>query len=1182
MSILLFIIVFLLIATTAVSSSDTMFQCLNCGIQFSDPFKLSSHLNDQINHFDCYQENIRVGGFDRFEDSSSSSDNESEEEYNIRMNPNHITKTSVMNEWNVKGNNISLPNPDNHNFDPSHWEHKDLPTRAFMSTAEYGQKRKFHSLQSLTSQSLIGDDSTNASFSGGNEEDTDTNSMSMTSNALLDMTAEFANTGFMKETIDVTPSTIASIKLASILNNHGVPKSLFDQIVHWAKEYEGSNECHEYDTLMKNLNKHLCYDKFRPQQVVVTLPIDDTLEKVTVFDFKAQLFSLLTDTELFQPENLIFGCLPGSDRDIFDTETHFDFRGDIHQSQWYKDTCQKLVKDELDIVIPIIGFQDETHHDSKGRCTTDPFSFTLGCFKRHVRNDAQAWRHLGFVPKSRKRKPPNFPNNQLSELKVRDFHQSLDRILSSYKDFQSEGPHAYEFPFCPGTLYRVHFPFMYLIGDMKGHCIACGRKAPNLKSHCAMRDCDCPSKEVNNARVKCTRIKASSINLLKQEMQLMGIENKERVDDAKMKLHRLSHFPRVENAFDGIDFGSNQYGINGSTPSELLHLFKMKFPVTTFESLLEMLGTSGDTQYRLLFQKHICEFLKTASRQSDRSFPSISIFRSSIDKEKVYTADEKMNRIFAVYLFCLTDSASDIFLQRAKKNDNNQRDEISKTLNQFTKLMEMMWMMYDWLNQDKFPAHLCQPEDADSFQTLGNDIIIAFRDLYQQLVMNQKMKVTVGEDADEISCLDHESDSSIDEESSSEMLSDEDNMSAIDDGTSTLSDESNISTLSDESIENDHQTPASNEQDDAENHGPKLHALLHVLGQVWEFGSARNFDSGPLESGHKLNSKLPGKRSAKHKASFVADVAKNWSEMKMIRMACAKTGITKPRDFSHKIEENIHSIADEGLFDFDVDNQSSKFVVRVYKTINKLVILWEKEMKVKRSFDDAVCKNLLDNLCGRNGVLRFNQEAEYDDIEYIDIPGYTSIKAYYHEFTNGKTKDQTIRAHPCYYSGYVPWFDCAYIFWEGFDTFLPSRIEMIIDLQNLPRGCFIRPDRVEEMNTICVLTRSVDCTTTECIESDIQRKKKKEYGVDGSLLLPKYWKLEKRCRLVSVVSLRRPAFAFPNYSTKYDHELKKFVQSEIPNTMIEITPRYKWIDFFNEYNVSTRHKIPGFNNSSNE
>ncbi len=706
------------------------------------------------------------------------------------------------------------------------------------------------------------------------------------------------------------------------------------------------------------------------------------------------------------------------------------------------------------------------------------------------------------------------------------------------------------------------------------HCIACGRKAPNLKSSCAMRDCDCPSKDVNNPRVKCTRIKASTINLLKQEMKLTGIENKERVNDAKTELYRLSHFPRVRNAFDGIDFGSNQYGINGNTPSELLHLFKMKFPVTTFESLLEMLGTSGDTQYKLLFQKHICEFLKTASRQSDRSFPSINIFRSSIDKEKNYTADEKINRIFAVYLFCLTESATDIFLQRAKKNDNNQREEISKTLNQFTKLMEMIWIMYDWLNQDLFPTHLCEPEDPDSFHTLGNDIIIAFRDLYQQLVMKQNTKVSVDKD------LDLESNSSLGDESSSHMS--DDDMSVINDGTSTTSDTSNTSSLSGESIEIDDESPASNDQGDIENHGPKLHALLHVLGQVWELGSAKNFDSGPLESGHKLNSKLPGKRSAKNKARFVANVAKNWSEMKMIRMAAVKTGIVEPREFSHKIDLNIHSIPDEHLWCFHSDNQSSKFVVRVYKRINRLEIVWKKRMNVKRSFNEQVCKDLLDNLFGRNGVLKFNDEDEYNDIEYIDIPGYTSIKANYSEFTDGRTKNQTIRAHPAYHSGYLPWFDCAYIFWENYDVFLPSRIEMIVDLENLPRGCYIRPERFDDMNTICVLTRSAICDTRECIESDIDRKTSKEYGVDGSLLLPKYWKLEKRCRLLSVASLRRPAFAFPNFRTEYDHESRKFVQVEIPYTMIEITPRYKWSDFFNEYNVSVRDKIPGFNISSNE
>ena len=50
-----------------------------------------------------------------------------------------------------------------------------------------------------------------------------------------------------------------------------------------------------------------------------------------------------------------------------------------------------------DVLVPIIIFLDKTHHDNKGRLCIEPASFTLGIFKKEVRNLPMAWRPLGYV-----------------------------------------------------------------------------------------------------------------------------------------------------------------------------------------------------------------------------------------------------------------------------------------------------------------------------------------------------------------------------------------------------------------------------------------------------------------------------------------------------------------------------------------------------------------------------------------------------------------------------------------------------------------------------------------------------------------------------------------------------------------------------------------------------------------
>ena len=90
---------------------------------------------------------------------------------------------------------------------------------------------------------------------------------------------------------------------------------------------------------------------------------------------------------------------------------------DIHTSDWFSTTHRQLIssgndnnhntsildqKEPIKLLCPIIFFIDGVSIDQYGRKSLEPVSFTLGIFKRQIRNLPLAWRVLGYIPNTEK------------------------------------------------------------------------------------------------------------------------------------------------------------------------------------------------------------------------------------------------------------------------------------------------------------------------------------------------------------------------------------------------------------------------------------------------------------------------------------------------------------------------------------------------------------------------------------------------------------------------------------------------------------------------------------------------------------------------------------------------------------------------------------------------------------
>lgn len=181
-------------------------------------------------------------------------------------------------------------------------------------------------------------------------------------------------------------------------------------------------------------------------------------------DFDECLYSILMDREIMKPENL-----------LWNDEKHPNYNSkefdDVDSGSVYKTYLRKYIGDTTkEKLIPIIFFTDKTHTDMHGRLCLEPVQFTLGIFKRDVRNMPRAWRTLGYA------NDLVYKGKCETKDKLQDYHDILSVILKSYKNRQANPPEWQFFGHQDEEqVYILRLPVLFIIGDTEGHDKLCGR-----------------------------------------------------------------------------------------------------------------------------------------------------------------------------------------------------------------------------------------------------------------------------------------------------------------------------------------------------------------------------------------------------------------------------------------------------------------------------------------------------------------------------------------------------------------------------------------------------------------------------------------------------------------------------------------------------------------------------------
>jgi hypothetical protein len=266
--------------------------------------------------------------------------------------------------------------------------------------------------------------------------------------------------------------------------------------------------------LVRDVNQRSPTGLIETYKLPLHLPSGNTCA-ITCFDFRELLFSLLENKDLIQPNNLLVD-LNDTGPPVYKNNNPLIY-GDIHNSEWFKETHAMMCGNQNDLLVPIILFIDETTIANNGNCSLEPVYFTLGIFKREIRGKHKASCVLGYIPPMDSNRLYDNTGKKNANTKLQDYHAALQFILQGLKTAQQ----------CPsdmlqwrhhGRTYNLKIPIMFIVGDTKGHDKLVGRYTNYVNSNSLVRDCKCLRSDGHVLNQNCELISANEIReLIRQE-----------------------------------------------------------------------------------------------------------------------------------------------------------------------------------------------------------------------------------------------------------------------------------------------------------------------------------------------------------------------------------------------------------------------------------------------------------------------------------------------------------------------------------------------------------------------------------------------------------------------------------------------------------------------------------------
>jgi hypothetical protein len=385
-----------------------------------------------------------------------------------------------------------------------------------------------------------------------------------------------------EDMVELDAQEQAMLDLLRLCQDAGTSLEFFDTLVttlrrHGKKGFDIRKACTR-QTFLDNLRKKISC----PRPVITQVGT----HQVPTFNLLEQIIDLLNSVLFDDLSNLCVNLSP-SDRFSTYQATTADCYVEVFASRWYRSTDQEFVKDpDLEFLLPLIFYIDETGTDAFQRYPLEPLMFTFALIRRHMREKSCAWRHAGFVPKV-----SGF-DTSLEGLQM--YHDCLSVLLADLEELQANPPIVKLNLGGMKKRVKIILQVAFVMGDQKSQDTLCGRKKSNSGGAARVhRGCMCSSLHGSDSTTKCHPVSKVVLDHLrdiafedrhdsvsmtaaftKLPMNVRGNAKKQK--HAVMFIKRRSRLARdilgktytmhgIRNAFDRISFGTNSNKIFSAT-----------------------------------------------------------------------------------------------------------------------------------------------------------------------------------------------------------------------------------------------------------------------------------------------------------------------------------------------------------------------------------------------------------------------------------------------------------------------------------------------------------------------------------------------------------------------------------------------------------------------------------------
>lgn len=513
------------------------------------------------------------------------------------------------------------------------------------------------------------------------------------------------------------PDTIVhAMELLCILKMNNAPATLYDHILKWAytcKRDLRKEKLPSRERVLAYIAERYNLKCLRPRTRECILPSIALPIPITVTPILGSIYSLLT-SQYMKSDCLTFED-PSDPAIVSEYNMHEEMTyGEVNTGWSYHSYVNSIRNRGIEnaVVVPIVAFTDATFIDVNGKHTSEPAMFTLGIFGDHVRNQPDAWRHIGFI---KKEPEALFDVDELDAAKNdveksvipdahRDYHAQMNVIFADLENAQNvqEG-FAWQFTIdgkLNPTIYRLFFPIIYIVADTVGGNKVCSIKSGN-KSLRPCRICDIKRDDLDNLSTPYNYLIASDIAVA---LASPGAAS------------AIGFHPCHDNIFYRLTY-CDPNGINSSLPPESLHVVLLGCAVRVingFSRSTQDPDTSNPNsagKYPLVFSPKFLKDVengllsvgKQLAKQCDPDLPRTKFAsgylpdpRSDDGTTAKKSGHELRGVLVTILVFILLNGPASTVVGKKEIQDRLGSDRLSG----FVKLFELIILFESWLRKD--------------------------------------------------------------------------------------------------------------------------------------------------------------------------------------------------------------------------------------------------------------------------------------------------------------------------------------------------------------------------------------------------------------------------------------------------------------------------------------------------